>query len=621
MRGRKPVQGFNYVTLEGSAVEVQQQGSEIDFMESDITVLSQQPGLGKTHSVIEFCKRNPDKKILYLTTRHQLIDEITPRIPRASHWHGFSYEDRSGPRGCPEFQNPKVRNLHDAGVGASLICHLMGCDQSTCAYREQFKQNEVVFAPVEYINTNYVFEEGGSFKFDVCFVDESILKTEELKIDLEAYNKAIEAVNEVNSIDYIMPYLESRDYRKLRELKPEIEESIKEALIKYGYSRDYTKLKTINKLKLDKILEYGYYEELYRGKLEECRTSGGLPIYYKPFSYKIFDIAQQAPVVMLDASFEETLFRDHLEFYNYEFGLEKELNVTIYRSEASNFGSFIYKMHDTSAHPKINFVDSKYKDNTMSWVREDLQQICDIFGSQNVGIITYKDLLIDNIVTGRKEFLGFEAMSYGSLLGSNSFDRKMVLVILGTFDIAPNQVIEEIYKHYLFCYPPDSLTDAKTLSEGHDPSSGDLKTGPWSLEGEDFTDGYRALWGTLDPPLDKLPYIISSAYGANEVYQALHRSRFLINNVAVFAYCHLPGKVLNEALIAPIEKLCKEGLFELIGDLNAKPRTDMVKLGSIAHEIDEGLTATEICRRYNLRDKSRYMTKELKAMKEILKHC
>ena len=41
MRGRKPVQGFNYVTLEGSAKEVQQQGSEIDFMESDITVLSQ----------------------------------------------------------------------------------------------------------------------------------------------------------------------------------------------------------------------------------------------------------------------------------------------------------------------------------------------------------------------------------------------------------------------------------------------------------------------------------------------------------------------------------------------------------------------------------------------------
>lgn len=62
MRGRKPVPEFNYNTLEGGAKEVQQQGSEIDFMASDITVLSQQPGLGKTHSVIEFCKKNPEKK-------------------------------------------------------------------------------------------------------------------------------------------------------------------------------------------------------------------------------------------------------------------------------------------------------------------------------------------------------------------------------------------------------------------------------------------------------------------------------------------------------------------------------------------------------------------------------
>jgi hypothetical protein len=37
MRGRKPVPDFNHVMLEGNAKEVQQQGSEIDFMASDIT--------------------------------------------------------------------------------------------------------------------------------------------------------------------------------------------------------------------------------------------------------------------------------------------------------------------------------------------------------------------------------------------------------------------------------------------------------------------------------------------------------------------------------------------------------------------------------------------------------
>ena len=36
MRGRKPVPEFNHIMLEGNAREVQQNGSDIDFMDSDI---------------------------------------------------------------------------------------------------------------------------------------------------------------------------------------------------------------------------------------------------------------------------------------------------------------------------------------------------------------------------------------------------------------------------------------------------------------------------------------------------------------------------------------------------------------------------------------------------------
>ena len=129
MRGRKSVPDFTYVMLEGNAEEVQQQGSEIDFMASDITVLSQQPGLGKTHAVIELCKKNPDKKILYLTTRHRLINEITKGLRRASHWYGFPYLEDGEPKGCPEILNPRVRKLHKAGLRTSLICSAMGCNK------------------------------------------------------------------------------------------------------------------------------------------------------------------------------------------------------------------------------------------------------------------------------------------------------------------------------------------------------------------------------------------------------------------------------------------------------------------------------------------------------------
>jgi len=201
-----------------------------------------------------------------------------------------------------------------------------------------------------------------------------------------------------------------------------------------------------------------------------------------------------------------------------------------------------------------------------------------------------------------------------------ALDGKKVLVVLGTYDISPDQVVDKIYKHYLLSYPIDSITDAKTMKESHDPSSGDLKSGPWGLEGEDFTDGYRALWGTKEPPLDKLPYMISSAFGANEVYQALHRSRFLTNDVIIFAYCHLPGKISDEADVVKLDKILKGDIFEMLKIQYGKPRTDMVKLGAIANDIDEGLSSTKICMKHKLRANRRYKTEEIDGMKEVLKH-
>jgi hypothetical protein len=618
MRGRKPVPEFNHIMLYGDAKEVQQQGSEIDFLASDITVLSQQPGLGKTHSVIEFCKKNPDKKILYLTTRHRLINEITKGLRRASHWYGFSHLEDGEPKGCPKFLNHRVGRLHKAHLRTSLICSAMGCDKEKCRYRRQFKKDKLVFAPVNYINTPYIWDDEEVFKFDICFIDESIVKTEELNFDSDSYLKAIAAISQKVPFDYAKSLLTERNYEQLQGMKQKIAEDVDKALIQYANSGDYDTINDINELNINKIIDYGYYDNLYQGKIENCKMLGGLPVYYRPFSYKIFKIAQQAPVIMLDASFVETLFRDHLEFYYYEYGLKKDLEITIYRSNVRNSKSIIYRMNPSSAHPRENF--KKHKETTMLWLYNDLEFFQKTFGSENVGIIHYKEFLADNIITRRKEYLGFEAMSYGDILGSNSLDGKKVLVVLGTYDISHDQVADEIYKHYLLSYPIDSITDAKTMKESHDKSSGDLKSGPWSLEGEDFTDGYRALWGTKEP-YERLPYMISSAHGANEVYQALHRSRFLTNDVIIFAYCHLPGKISDEAEVVKLNKVLKDDIFEMLKIQYGKPRTDMVKLGSIVNDIEEGLSSTEICKKNKLRKGNKWKTKEIDAMKEVLELC
>lgn len=64
MRRYKPTQRPKEAMLEGSPHDLQRQNSEIDFMSADITVMAQQPELGKTHAVIKFCEENPTKKIL-----------------------------------------------------------------------------------------------------------------------------------------------------------------------------------------------------------------------------------------------------------------------------------------------------------------------------------------------------------------------------------------------------------------------------------------------------------------------------------------------------------------------------------------------------------------------------
>ena len=48
----------------------------------------------------------------------------------------------------------------------------------------------------------------------------------------------------------------------------------------------------------------------------------------------------------------------------------------------------------------------------------------------------------------------------------------------------------------------------------------------------------------------------------------------------------------------------------------------MVKLGSIVNDIEEGLSSTDICRNYKIRNEDgKYDTKLVNGMKEILKVC
>lgn len=429
-------------------------------------------------------------------------------------------------------------------------------------------------------------------------------------------------------------------YGELYDLKSKIRSDIKAALIKCAESENYEDIAQINKFKIDNVFEVERLDVVYESfKFQDGpRTflfKRGYPEkYYIPFSYDIFRIAHYVPVVMLDATFYEILFRHHLESYNFEYGLKKDLNVVIYRSKAANPNSTVFRMRPKSAHPKTNFFKRKYKTGTLKWVKKDLKMIGSIFGSENVGVITYKALTIDNIVSNREEFLGFEAMHYGNLLGSNSFSDKKVLVILGTYDIPRSQVVEELNKHYLGYYQVNDLIDVedikgqiKELQDEYGSSWTDNLTdlliclNPLGISGEDFEDGYKAIWDSTSANYGYLPYLLATAFGENEVYQALHRSRLLSNDVIVFAYCHLPRQFDGGAEIRKIYVKDTDKLFDELKEKYCRPRSDMAKVSKIVQDIDEGMSPTDICKKYNIREKGKYKAKEMKAMKEVIKFC
>jgi hypothetical protein len=88
----------------------------IDFSAKteDIIVLAFQPGLGKTHMVLEYMKTHPNS--FYFTDRHNTIDENIKNwtnVPH-QHWKGFS-------RRC---SNIYLKNLQERyNLNPNVICN------------------------------------------------------------------------------------------------------------------------------------------------------------------------------------------------------------------------------------------------------------------------------------------------------------------------------------------------------------------------------------------------------------------------------------------------------------------------------------------------------------------
>jgi hypothetical protein len=196
---------------------------------------------------------------------------------------------------------------------------------------------------------------------------------------------------------------------------------------------------------------------------------------------------------------------------------------------------------------KSGFIDKQKWKRTLEWLPSDMKLIMDIFGKNNVGIITYKDL---------GEFpkaLGYNIEYYGNLRGLNILENKPVLVIIGSYipilctwhpkfkrDTQNKEGFDEIFSRYFLLHvnknnlhsvgvqAPDFIARqykykiAKTYGYQYKGQKGKLLD----------------TWG--DEIVEHPAEALISLFWYDEIYQAFHRNRGLRYPRLIFSYCWFP---------------------------------------------------------------------------------
>ncbi len=510
---------------------------DLNKIKANIIILSYQPGFGKTYTALKYMRQKHNKNTFYFTNRHDTIDERIKdwnikNKPQPKHWKGFDKicKDKS-----------KKSDYKKYKLSPGKLCD--NCPKKTyCDYTTQFKINDRVFSPTEYLSKDKFKNKISRIK--TIFVDERVSK-----VDIREINKKL-VTNAFKIIKTPRTYITDINRRNYKAFTPR---KIKNLIKSYWNTID-TAIQNNNTKTLEDLKDFNpshFIEYLKWGNIYNFNKDK----YGVPFYYYVFDALNLNPdlkVVILDASFNRKLFRYFLYSYNGEKGFNSKITVQEYTTNETNKNTIVFRMRPKAWHPKASFT-TKYDDKyAEGWVPVHLSNIRDIFGSENVGIITFKEL-------GEKsKFLGFNVEYYGNLRSTNTFEDKPVIVILGHFfppmpksridpltGIKQKGLEETIEEWFLRDTTTYSLVELKQmLISKHGTKTKRAKRWKDKYFGDSWPRRYADERGkTKYLPGDNVKLKPGEAiqdYFDDEIYQAVHRNRGLQNTRIIFLYCWIP---------------------------------------------------------------------------------
>lgn len=529
--------GINYPfkTLEKSPDEI-----DFDkFLDNDgenIYVLTHQPGVGKTTAVLDYLKKkiseDDEFSFFYFTDKHETIEEhLHNKFEEGEvlHWKGFEkviHDEKA------------IRLYKEYHLDIRTIKALCGVRKEEInEYYSQFNKSKKikrVFAPFNYLYSKYFTESLPK----IVFLDENISQIVTFSIN----SKTAEALSRIcpeEGKEWAKKVVE-RDFKYFKndELLNKIINLYKQSVEKAIEENDRETLEILKEFNPYEFKEYIRWGGIYGWK----ENSYGFPMYY----YNAFDVVlKDIPIVILDATFNKYLFSYFLESYNGEVrslgetGF-KDLNVYIFNKHRENKNTVIYRMHPSGAWSRSSVID--YLETTKEAIAKEIREIIEVFGIENIGIITFKE------IAEIAELFGFDVEYFGNLRGTNKLSEKPVLIIIGTWlppppswagrkDEGGESLDDLVWKIFLIKIDENDVKDASvTVPQIVYQEYKNLQLAKAHITVEkNFTES-----DNLAEVAEKNPVSMINLLFFSEIYQAYHRNRGLRWDRIIFSYGWFP---------------------------------------------------------------------------------